>query len=124
MWSSSIKEFFDQIGGVFYEIRTYFIPGLRKSNFGRLDGWYIEYQGETIGELVDYRWNDMFWDSYRLIPKEDDHCKELLRRDDLWLSWAFQYVNKRTLIRVDHAIPPSEAPKGERISIGHLYLTK
>ena len=29
---------------------------LKKSNFGRDYGWYIEYKGTIIGELVDPQW--------------------------------------------------------------------
>ncbi|MGL4420271.1 MAG: hypothetical protein ACRCZF_06380, partial [Gemmataceae bacterium] len=37
-----------------------------ESNYGRDAGWVIERQGEVIAVLTDPRFEDMFWDSYRM----------------------------------------------------------
>ena len=42
---------------------------LKKSNWGRYHNWLIEYKREIISELIDYEWDDMFWDNYKIISK-------------------------------------------------------
>lgn len=37
---------------------------LLASDHGRRDGWYVELNGNRIGELSDVRWEAMFCDSY------------------------------------------------------------
>lgn len=42
------------------------------TNYGRAAGWYVELDGERVGTLTDYRWADMFWDSYAVGAIDGD----------------------------------------------------
>jgi hypothetical protein len=52
-----------------------------ESNYGRDFGWYVEAEGRRVAALTDCRWEDMFWDSYRLEPLTTDPA---LFSDDFW----------------------------------------
>ncbi|MCC6475173.1 MAG: hypothetical protein IT514_15680 [Burkholderiales bacterium] len=36
------------------------------SSYGRIHGWYVEYEGQRIAELEDPQYADMFWESYKV----------------------------------------------------------
>lgn len=63
------------------------------SNYGRSFGWYIELDGTVLGELIHCEWTDMFWDSYKVIPK-DEASKKVLDDLELWNQCRFSYRNK------------------------------
>jgi hypothetical protein len=101
-------------------VKSLFDFRLRKSNYGRLDGWYIELDGEVQGELVDYQFEDMFWDSYQVIPK-DDLSNEILLRQALWYGCKFKFRNKRTA-QIVKALPGGSGVLNGRVSMRGLYL--
>ncbi len=97
---------------------------LKSSNFGRKFGWFIEFEGEIIGELIDYEFYDMFWDSYRIIPKNKEwHL--LLFSKKFWHENDFKFKNKHYNIYVPNAIPKagSNLKIRKRIKIRGLYLS-
>lgn len=66
---------------------------LAQSNYGRNFGWYVEFEGKVIGELVDPRSEEMFWDSYRVICT-DASSEAALRDNSHWNECRFRYRNK------------------------------
>ena len=97
---------------------------LKKSNWGRKFGWYIEYHGENIGELIDYQWNDMFWDSY-IIKSLDDKWNPSLEDAGSWID--FKFKNKYYDLYAD-AIPEDRVVYrvilNQRVKMRGLYLNK
>ena len=98
---------------------------LKKSNWGRDLNWYIEYKGEIIGELVDYKWDDMFWDSY-IIQSLDEKWNQTLTAPESWYDFKFknQYYNQYA----ENAFVAGRVFKNgtklnERILMRGLYLT-
>lgn len=77
--------------------------------------WYIEFNGELIGELINCKNEDMFWDSYEIVPINDSTKEKLLNRD-LWELCKFNYKNKHTLVYAENAFPS--------IQDEHFDLTK
>lgn len=95
---------------------------LKKSNWGRTFGWYIEFNGEIIGELVDDEFDDMFWVRYTIVPY--DGFEEFLFNHQNWDESRFKYLNKHYSQYVD-AIHGRTIDKRENkytISMRGLYL--
>jgi len=67
---------------------------LKKSNFGRDYGWYIEYKGNIVGELVDCKFTDTFWCSYKVVPINDEF-KNIVFNEDLWQNSEFKFKSKQ-----------------------------
>lgn len=58
-----------------------------ESGDGRRGGWYVECDGERLAALVDVRFADMFWDSYRLdILTADPAKRNALFTAAFWLE--------------------------------------
>ncbi len=100
-----------------------YLKELKRSNFGRKFGWFIEFEGEIIGELIDYEFYDMFWDSYRIIPK-NEKWKLLLFSKNFWNENDFKFKNKHYNLYVSNAIPKvgRNLKSSKRIEIRALYL--
>jgi len=95
---------------------------LKKSNWGRSFGWFIELNGEIIGELVDDKFDDMFWVRYTIVPY--DGFEEFLFNHQNWDESRFKYRNKHYPQYVD-AIHGRTIDKEENkytISMRALYL--
>lgn len=41
---------------------------LLETNYGRLGGWIVEYEGVQVARLSAWRFSDMFWDEYTVTP--------------------------------------------------------
>lgn len=82
------KYFSEFVATNLYFLRPSYIV-LYKSNFGRNYGWYIEYNSEVIGELIDCEWYDMFWDTYKFVPTNDTTL-QLLKQYQLWNKFCFR----------------------------------
>ncbi len=97
---------------------------LKRSNFGRKFGWLIELEGEIIGELTDYEFSDMFWDSYSVIPKNEKWAR-LLFSPNFWYENDFKFKNKHYNIYVVNAVPKvgSKLKSDKRIEIRALYIS-
>jgi hypothetical protein len=39
-----------------------------ETNYGREAGWYVEHAGRRVALLTAPRFEEMFWDSYRIEP--------------------------------------------------------
>lgn len=68
---------------------------LISSNFGRLDGWHVEHNGNAVADLVDPTWQDMFWERYTLIPVEghaNSHLDALDKQN--WEECRFEFRNR------------------------------
>ncbi len=98
---------------------------LRKSNWGREYGWYIEFENEIIGELVEYEFSDMFWDSYKIISENKKWDSYLFDKNQ-WFSLAFKFKNKAYEAYVTNAIPSIECElkTKKQIKMRGLYLTE
>ncbi len=105
------------------DLRAVFTPGMRRSNYGRMDGGYIEFEGNVVGGLVDYQPFDMFWDNYSIIPK-DDSCREILSHVYLWHGGKFTFRNKRTMELVKSVLSSGPGLPEGRILMRGLYLGK
>jgi hypothetical protein len=59
-----------------------------ETDYGRAAGWYVEHQGRRVALLTDPRYEDMFWESYRieLLTADPGEKSELLTSPDPWLS--------------------------------------
>ena len=98
---------------------------LKKSNWGREFGWYIEYEEEVIAELVECKFYDMFWDSYEIILT-DSKYKIYILDEKLWKTVAFKFRNKFYNQYANNAFAgdTSNMKINDRIIMRGLYLTE
>jgi len=75
---------------------------LKKSNWGRSFGWFIEYKGQIIGELIDEEFDDMFWVRYTISPYPD--FKYFLLQHENWMLGDFKYLNKHYKQYAENAV--------------------
>lgn len=97
---------------------------LAESDYGRDYGWYIEFEGEVIGELVNPKFEDMFWDSYKIIPS-DEKYNDLLFSESEWLKCEFKFRNKELNEYASGAFPAGSQNnllKKNRVLMRALYL--
>lgn len=95
-----------------------------ETNYGRDAGWYVEHRGRTVAQLVDPRYEDMFWVSYRIeLLAENPQDAELAMSAPRWLACEFAFRNREFGDIVEHAFPGG-GPFSEdgRISMRGLYL--
>jgi hypothetical protein len=104
-------------------LKSCFQSSVQQSDFGRSDGWYIELDGEVLGELIDCRQEDMFWDSYAIIPANDS-SNEILAQEDLWDACRFSFRNKKTAVYAAHAVSSEMPQSNGRIAMRGLYITE
>ncbi|MBX2840884.1 MAG: hypothetical protein KTR26_03885 [Flammeovirgaceae bacterium] len=100
----------------------------KNSNYGREDGWYIELKGEVLGELIECKWEDMFWDSYEIHSIAEDKEKSLFDTK-LWDNNRFDFRNKKFNNYAKFAFPSGiheniTIGKGQRIRMRGLYILK
>jgi hypothetical protein len=96
---------------------------LHSSNFGRCDGWYIELDGNLVGELSDARFEDMFWYSYA-VEEIVTAGRSPIFDDDLWNACRFKFRNRHTGEVVEHAFCGGSPPfvRDGRVLMRALYL--
>jgi len=99
---------------------------LRKSNWARDYNWYIEYENQIIGELVECQFSDMFWDSY-IVKSLDQKWDQLLTDPKYWNDFKFknQYYKQYAM----NAFAEGDVYKNgltlnHRINMRGLYLTE
>ena len=68
---------------------------LVRSHFGRTSGWRVEFEGQCVGELTDYRWADMFWDSYAVTQLGDDGPFTIFDAKN-WAESKFVFRNRES----------------------------
>lgn len=98
---------------------------LVESAFGRYDGWYVELDGDVVGELIDPQFADMFWVSYA-VGIRDGRRSATLYDDKLWNECRFVFRNRRTGDVVKTAFCWGARPfvQDGRISMRGLDLTE
>ncbi len=99
---------------------------LKKSNWGRDFNWYIEYKNEIIGELIDYEWEEIFWDSYLIKSIKEEH-NQILTNPKFWDN--FKYKNQHYNQYAENAFAEGRIYEygiklNERLSMRGLYLTE
>ncbi|MGH1384520.1 hypothetical protein [Kordia sp.] len=97
---------------------------LKKSNWGRNYNWYIEYNDEIIGELIDCQWLDMYWDTY-IIKSLNEKWDQTLTNPESWSN--FKYKNQYYDQYAIYAFPGGDSEHvklNERLSMRGLYLTE
>jgi hypothetical protein len=63
--------------------------------------WIVEFDGKRIAQIVDAEFDDMFWESWRVIPEPDDSAAAALAGNmKLWLSQklTFRYCHLPSFI--------------------------
>lgn len=98
---------------------------LKKSSWGREFDWYIEYNGETIGELVDYKWMDMFWDTYT-IKSVHERWNQIMTEPKSWDKFKYknQFYDQYAINAFLGERYECKIKLDERISMRSLYLTE
>ncbi|MEM8892142.1 MAG: hypothetical protein AAGD28_29455 [Bacteroidota bacterium] len=96
---------------------------LYKSNYGRNFGWYIEYKGQRVGELINVRHEDQFWHSYDLISLDKETDKILFNPEN-WDYSNFEFRNKVLSLYAKNALCSGESPDftENRIFMRGLYV--
>ncbi len=84
---------------------------LKASNWGRSFDWYIEMDGQIIGELVDGEFDDMFWFRYKIVAHLG--FEQTLFEYESWLECDFKFKNKHYQQYADHAICGPEIEENE-----------
>lgn len=102
---------------------------LIETDCGRESGWHVERDGVRLASLTDRRWEEMFWDSYRLEPLTDDAALNQRLLSDFWESddnWTKVCFSNREFpeieIQTGYAFPsikPFQEPG--RLMIRGLY---
>lgn len=99
---------------------------IKSTNYGRKCGWYIELNGVVVGELIDYQYIDMLWDSYLVVPK-DEASDTILHEPSNWYDSKFQYKNKGIVGYASNAFSGGDYEDfcnrtTDRISMRGLYV--
>ncbi len=97
------------------------------TNYGRDAGWVIERQGEAIAILTDHRFEDTFWDSYRMeIVAADANLRQRMQTVEFWSSAENQGLVWRSREfgeEANGAFPAlSPFPEPGRLRVRQLYL--
>jgi hypothetical protein len=96
-----------------------------ESGHGAGFGWYIEYEGQKIGELLEPKFSDMFWYSYKLVVY--DEFKDFVLDVKNWEKCDFKYLNKHYLQYSEYGYASPVIYNHEndelRISMRALYLS-
>jgi hypothetical protein len=97
-----------------------------ETDYGREAGWFVELEGRAVAQLTEPRFEDMFWDSYRLEPLTGD--AELRRQILTKPFWDdFSRLTFRSCEFGDAV--PQAWPAGDvftedgRVKLRGLYLT-
>jgi hypothetical protein len=100
---------------------------LWETNYGRECGWQIERNGAIIATLSDPRYEDMFWESYRMeVTTDDPILRDRLHTKKFWAQAETEKVrwrNLKFLELAEFAFPGmSPFPEPGRLIMRGLYL--
>lgn len=98
---------------------------LLESSFGRRDGWYVEFEGEIVGELTEPQFADMFWVSYA-VHEANGRRSAVLHDDGPWNDCRFVFRSRRTGEPAKNAFAWGIRPaiQDGRVAMRALYLTE
>ncbi len=97
---------------------------LVQSEFGRRYGWFIELDGEVVGELSDCRFDDMFWDSYAVAARDGITAESAIQNEENWLELRFVFRNRVLGEIAERPIPGGRPPvvRDGRVRMRGLYV--
>lgn len=89
---------------------------VRESDFGRRFGWFIERNGEKIGELEYLRWDSVaqFWHEYRVTWRRPE---DAVLGPDAWISAGLVLRNRKYTDVVIHSFLTASQQKPDIICI-------
>jgi hypothetical protein len=98
-----------------------------ETNYGRDAGWLIERRGEVVAVLTDPRWEDMFWDGYRMeVVTSHPELRRRLQSAEFWAaaeSEGLVWRSREFGEVADGAFPAlSPFPEPGRLTMRRLYL--
>jgi hypothetical protein len=98
-----------------------------ETNYGRDCGWVIERQGKAIAILTEPRWEEMFWDSYRMeIVAGDGELRAQMLTKEFWAraeSEGLLWRNREFAEIAEYAFPAlSPFPEPGRLMTRGLSL--
>jgi hypothetical protein len=98
-----------------------------ETNYGRDCGWIVERQDRPIAVLTEPRWEDMFWDSYRMeIVADDPELRARMFTTEFWLKVEAEglvWRNREFGDVAEFAFPGGEPfPEPGRLMMRGLYL--
>jgi hypothetical protein len=96
-------------------------PAAAESDFGRRFGWFIEKDGERIGELDYVRWDSsaQFWHEYRLTWRRPE---DAVIGPDAWIVSKLGLRNRRYTDVVIDSFIRSPQRDGDVIAVRGAYV--
>jgi hypothetical protein len=97
---------------------------LKKSNFGRSEGWIVELNGKKIAEFINPLAYDHFAFVYELIVLDESLEKEM-ENYEFWDTTALRFISKAVNEYYDGPklnIRPYEDTEGKYITVKYLCL--
>lgn len=92
------------------------------ADYGRDEGWFVEWQGRRIAELTDPRWEDMFWVSYRFTLLTDEpETVRAIQSSGTWDPREVKFRTRNTDLPAPNAFA-SHAPRNGRVTMRALYV--
>jgi len=90
-----------------------------------LNSWFIEYEDKIIGELLNPKFEDMFWVSYDIVSFND----KILFNEKLWGECIFKFKHKRKNEYCESCFSAIDTSmkrlkEGGRIHMRGLYLER
>jgi hypothetical protein len=93
------------------------------ANYGCDEGWYVYWHGLRIAELTEWRFEEMFWDSYQLTPlTENADTVARINTNDFWRNGNATFRTRSTDLPSARAVLASNAPVADRIPVRGLYV--
>src|SRR5262245_50642085 len=98
-----------------------------ETDYGRMPGWLVERDGQPIAQLTEPRFEEMFWDSYRLdILTDDSELRRRMLTEKFWNNAESERLVWRS--RAYGELAPSAFPASNpfpepgRLTMRGLYL--
>lgn len=97
---------------------------IAKASYGRDFGWFMERDGVVIGQLTDWRFEDMFWCSYAVEPLGDtEEQRRVVYDPSTWQAYPLTFRNRVTGDVATDAIASGTPSEGQpRVNMRFLYL--
>ena len=94
-----------------------------EASYGRDCGWLVEKDGVPVAVLVDPRYEDMFWHSYRVEPIEGTALPDVVFEAGFWHAGTLVFRSRATGEAVRDAFAGGETPTREqpRVIMRGLY---